>query len=367
MKRFLFTAALVCSLGLGWMGSAYCQDAVYLKGAKKPVSGLVVAESPKEIKLRGRAEPIPAEDIRDIEYNIKDPDVRIKAYRPAANAEAELQKAADDAGRLKKLDVVLGKYQALLPKVDPKQPFVRRHIVYKIALYTALKADLEGTETARILAIEKLKAFTTKYPTAWQLVRALTTLARMQVEQKDYASAEETFKAMAEAPVSEAARQDAELAAAQLSMKSGKYDEARRKLEAVAAKLPADSPAAQKARLAEAECLAATKNLPAAQDLLKKLLAQAKDPGVKAVAYNTLGYCYFLADQMKDACWAFLWVDVVFNQDKAEHAKALYYLNQVFARLNQPERARECLQALLNDRQLAGQEYQRKAQEERKK
>ena len=53
----------------------------------------------------------------------------------------------------------------------------------------------------------------------------------------------------------------------------------------------------------------------------------------------------------------------------AEHAKALYYLSEVFTALGEGERARECLDQL-NDSQFAGLEYQRRAQrdeEERNK
>jgi hypothetical protein len=367
MKNIPNFSILVCVAVLAAALPARAQDTIFLKEAgKKQLAGRIAVESPQGVKLKNQDVLIPAESIRDIEYEAPDADVRIKVTRPAYIAEAAFRSEADDKKRLPKLEAALAKYESALGKLADKKSFLFRHFVFKIAALGALKADLVGTESERIGAIDKLKKFTAQHPKSWQLIQALTILARLQVEQKDFAGAEDTLKALSEAPISQAARQEADLTAAQLSMKTGKYEEARKKLEAVAAKLPPDSPAAQKARLAQAECLAATKNTAAARQLLQGLLDKAADPQVKAVAYNTLGFCHFQDNQMKEARWAFLWVDMVYNQNKAEHAKALYYLHHVFARLND-ERAREYLDALLNDQQLTGQEYQRRAIEERKK
>jgi hypothetical protein len=358
-------AAAVCLGLVAWAGTARA-DTIYLKNSKKTLTGTIGAETAKGITFKGLKEVVPAEDVRDIDYDVKPADVRLKAYLPATLAEAKVRSATTDKERLKELDVAIAKYQAGLPKIDPAQKFARRQMAFKVAFLTAEKAELTGGAGAKVVAIGKLKDFWKKNPDCWQIARVLKKLTQMQVEQKAFDDAAETLKALAEAPVSEAVRQEAELAGAQLSMKAGKYDDARQKLEAIAGKLPKDSPAGQKARVAQAECLAAVKNLPAARDVVQKVLAEAKGPDVKAAAYNILGYCDLQADNLKEARWAFLWVDLVYNQSPAEHARALYYLNQVFSRMNEPDRAHECLEALLNDRQFAGLDYQRKAQEERK-
>ena len=57
-------------------------------------------------------------------------------------------------------------------------------------------------------------------------------------------------------------------------------------------------------------------------------------------------------------------MDVIYHQDKAEHAKSLYYLADIFAKLGEGERARECLDQLLTDQGFAGVEYQRRAAHE---
>ena len=87
---------------------------------------------------------------------------------------------------------------------------------------------------------------------------------------------------------------------------------------------------------------------------------------VKAVGHNTLGYCLYSQGQAKEALWEFLWVDVVYNQDRAEHAKALYHLWKIFSEQGNAERAQECREMLLNDRQFTGTEYQVKGAREAK-
>jgi hypothetical protein len=106
-------------------------------------------------------------------------------------------------------------------------------------------------------------------------------------------------------------------------------------------------------------------NLGAVETQVKSALAGTSDNLVRAVAHNTLGEYYLRGKQEEEAFWQFLRVDVLYNQDKAEHAKALYHLSKLFDRpRNDPARARECRDRLL-DKQFAGTEYQRRAESEK--
>ena len=96
--------------------------------------------------------------------------------------------------------------------------------------------------------------------------------------------------------------------------------------------------------------------------MLNQILKEVTDKSLKAAAYNALGVTLYDAGQPKEARWDFLWVDVEYNQDKAEHAKALYYLAKIFEDLGESERAQECRQTLLNSRDFMGLEFQRLAQ-----
>ncbi len=79
---------------------------------------------------------------------------------------------------------------------------------------------------------------------------------------------------------------------------------------------------------------------------MRQVIKDTSDKTLKAQAYNTLGVSYFNGEYLKEARWDFLWVDVVYNQDRAEHAKALYYLWKIFDKLDEKERAQECRDAL---------------------
>ncbi len=91
---------------------------------------------------------------------------------------------------------------------------------------------------------------------------------------------------------------------------------------------------------------------------MQQVNKETTDKNLKASAYNALGVSYYSGEQLKEARWEFLWVDVVYNQDKAEHAKALYYLYKIFDKLDEKERAQECREAL-SDRAFTGLEWQR--------
>src|SRR5262249_33035173 len=162
------------------------------------------------------------------------------------------------------------------------------------------------------------------------LARVLQTLAQLQLDFKDYDAAEETYRELAKSDADPEARQDAEVQALLVTVQAGKDAEAQKRLEGVIGKLPAQSPPqlpGRPARLAVAECLGYTKdrkNLARAKAEVKAVLDQSRDKALRALAYNTMGSCYYLNEQWQDARWEFLWVDVIYNQDAQQHAKALY-------------------------------------------
>jgi tetratricopeptide (TPR) repeat protein len=278
--------------------------------------------------------------LREKDYN--DPDPKKEPNRKANLAEA-IKKYAEAAAKVKEAPA-------------------KRHLEYKVAVLTARQAADDNADLEP--AIKRLRDFKTKHAQGWQIGACLQLLGRLQTESKQYADAEETYRELAQADVLGDVRQEAELLAAQVSAKAGKHEVALKKLQALEAKLPKDSKYRGLAKVAQAECLAASKKDAAAVALLRQVAADTTDKNLKAVAHNALGLVYFNQKQFKEALWEFLWVDVVYNQDKAEHAKALYYLVKVFDELEERERAQECREALISDRAFAGMEWQRQALKE---
>jgi hypothetical protein len=75
---------------------------------------------------------------------------------------------------------------------------------------------------------------------------------------------------------------------------------------------------------------------------LRSVIDRTTDPALKAAAYNVLGDCLRRdPKQKKEALYAYLWVDVVYNQDAAEVAKATSRLAELFGELKDEERAKK--------------------------
>ena len=344
--------------------SLQAQEKIFLRGKAGFDKKTIKQETARGLVVLGAKKPIPAEDIVDIEYELLPIDIRTGVYRTARKEEdASNNPKLSEAERKANLGKALEGYQAALKGLQAGQIYAGRNLEYKIAVLMARQAQEE--ERAPDQAIAKLSDFKSKHADSWQITSCLKLLARLQLEKKQYAEAEQTYKELAQANVSDVVRQEAELSAAQVSLRAGKHELARKKLQELIAKLPKDSPFIARAQIAQAECLVAAKKPDEARKILKQIVKETGDKGLKAAAYNALGESYAKAGMLKEARWEFLWVDVVYNQDRNEHARALYYLWWIFSQLNEPERAQECLDALLNDSQFNGLEYQRLAREKK--
>ncbi len=406
MKRTLLTLILVGLAAVCWTPRAGAQepDEILTRTSKgKPAyKGVIAAESPRGLTVKGVADVVAAEEIEDISFDktLKPLAARF-AYRIAEEALKKALTSTKETDRTKALAEALGKYQEALAKYeegvarkDAGPALAKGALDYKIAFLTYLQARDSGKEPALQAAVKQLRAFRTAHPKAWQTSRALRMLAQLHMDLRQFGEAEKVYRELAAAGVANEVAQDAEVQARLVTLEAGKQaraeakqletagkgEEAKQKAGEAAAKLkeaaasfeklagtlPKESPQQLRARVALAECVGTSGDLAKASDALKKVLAETKDKGVRTQAHNTLGYCYWLHSKWQDARWEFLWVDVVYNQDKAEHAKALYYLADIFARLGEGERARECRETLLTERQFAGSEYQRLALRERK-
>ncbi|MCI0381083.1 MAG: tetratricopeptide repeat protein [Gemmataceae bacterium] len=360
MPRRVFVLAALTMVAL--VAFLDANDEVYIRNKEKPIKGPIAKESARGVELKTVKEPIAAEDIAEIVYDITPVTLLVGTYRPAVTAEKNYYDPdpKKEANRAAYLVEAQKKYAETLAKVQEKG--AKRHIEYKIAALTARQAQDEGGDPDP--ALQKLIDFKSKHPNSWQLANCLRLLARLQMDQKQFKEAEATYLELAAADVSDDVKQEAELLAAQVALRAGKADVALKNLQKLMAKLPKDSKYQVRAKIAEAESLSATKKNPEAVKLLRKVLADTSDKAIKAAAYNALGACYLSTDQLKEARWEFLWVDVVYNQDKDEHARALYHLAQIFDKLGEAERAAECREQLAGDRAFLGNEYQRRAQRE---
>jgi hypothetical protein len=345
---------------LGLASASRAEETLYIRG-KPAIKGLIKSESGRGIVF-GKLS-FPPDDILDVKYEVEPIGVRLNEYNKAFLVEKEADEPGKETKKKAKLEEAAQRYEATLKGLTNNQPSAARHLEYKVAVLRARLARMDGSDPDAVIGL--LKGFKTRHPNSWQITTCMKLLAEFQLEKKQFADAEQTYRELAQSEVADEVRQEAELSAAQVSLRAGNHALAQQKLEALIAKLPKNSPFALRARVAQAECLDAAKKSPEARKVLRQLIKDTTDKTLKAVAYNALGLSYYNAGMTKEARWEFLWVDVVYNQDRAEHAKALYYLSRIFEDLNEPERAQECREAL-NDRQFAGLEYQQRLVREKK-
>ena len=102
---------------------------------------------------------------------------------------------------------------------------------------------------------------------------------------------------------------------------------------------PASDPRAKVYRIG---CDATPAKLDAALTQLQAVIDGTDDPAVKAAGYVMKGDCLRRdPKRKKDALFEYLWVDVVYNQDPIESAKATARLADLFGELKDEERARK--------------------------
>jgi tetratricopeptide (TPR) repeat protein len=338
-------------------------DDIYFKGAKTTKNKSAIAsESAKGVVLKN-GQKIPAEDIEDIFYELTtSPVLATLSYRNAFTAERDWLAAVDAKKRAASFAEAVDKYQKAAQQIS--EPRVKGHLDFKLGYLRGKKAQEDGGDPKA--AIAALNSYVKAYPNTWAVTRALTLLANLQNDSKDYAGAEQSFAELLKLDVSDDVKNDAKLQGALANIYLGKHAVAEAKLAELVKTLPKGSKAYGRALVAQSECLLATNKTDEAVGLLRAAIKESPDKSLRAVAYNALGANYYKADQFKEALWEFLWVDVNYNQDRNEHAKALYYLSHIFDRIADTDKAAQSRAALL-DASYAGTEWQRRLQKEQGK
>jgi tetratricopeptide (TPR) repeat protein len=341
-------------------------DEVYLHKAKdKPsYTGTVTKESSVSIKIDSFKNDIPAEEIRDIVYTIEPVSVMVNKYKPAMKAEQAAGAVKDLQARAKLYKEAIQLYEDAIQGLKGEQLHARRHLEYKIALVRwHMAQDLDQPELFK-KAFASLAQYRNKHPQSWQVLQCLRFLAQWHLERKEFQEAEKVLWELSQSGANESIRFDAGLAAIDALAQGGNYKDARAQLEVMLEKQPKDSPASLRIRIALVECLGYgdKTDLAEARKLAAEVLKETKDKTLRALAYNAMGVSYVKNKLWREASWEFLWVDMIYNQDKNVHAKALYYLVMVFENLGEVDRAREW-RTMLDSNLYVGTHYQRWARQ----
>ncbi len=373
MKRYLFAVTVASWAVLLWAGAGRADEVIgsltyYDRAKSKPDTinnAVIEKETPAKVVYRqgaGKSKEVSSADVMDITYEKSVGSANLPTYRRALREEAAMQDpAAGDSAKQKHFNDALAAYKELQDSAKDAAPAVLRQLRFAVARLRAQRAEDDPAQADP--AIEALSKFLKDHADGWQVGQAGRLLGKLQEAKGDLTGAQKTYEKLASLEdLPKQGREEAELLESRLLIHMGKPADAEAKLEKMAHALSTDDPEATKVQVYLAQCQVATGKREQAEKKLKELVAAPLDPAVKGLVYNALGDVSRENKQPEQAFWDYLWVDVVYNQDKQEQAKALYWLSKLFVEVkNDPARAQECRKRLLEGKDFLGMEYQKMA------
>lgn len=374
MKRLSLTFVLAGFVLFGGHG-LWAMDTVYVRqpGKKKDdvASGTIQQETSAGIKLRmdkGKMMDIPALHIRAVDYGEGiDAVSRVSYHTGDAKLERALQETTAKQ-KAKDLESALLAFRELDSNDKLRQIVsVHRYFQYRIAQTTALLAQEDAGR--RDAALAALSEYKTAFAEGWEIVPALQLLASLQEEKGDTEAASKTYTSLSDLPgISPDMKLQSQLKGARLLMRVLKFREAEERLKKVEAALPAGDPQRGFVEVCLIQSrIAQKRNLDGIEKKLEQIVRTGKDASLRALAHNALGDYYRAKGNEAEAFWEYCKVDMMYNQDKEEHAKALFYLSQLSSKppRSNPVRAEE-FRTRLKSPQFDGTLYQRLAAGEKK-
>ena len=331
--------------------------------AKKNIElkGKITEESPIKlvVKVAGSNRDIPVADLRDIEYFVGAGSK--PTYRNAVNKEAEMEKIDVNIDPKKAFEESLEAYKSLQMEIKDKDlPFAKRHIQFSIGRLLAPRAESDSTQVEP--AVQALEKFLKDAPESWQVNRAGKLLGQLQEVAGNNVGATKVYEDLvANTALPKEVRQEFEFLLARSLIQGGKHALARDRLNRIAKAVSQNDPQGQRVQVYLAECQTAAQKYDEAETELKKILNGPAAPAVKGMAANALGDCFLGSGKPEEAFWQYLWVDQLFNEDKTEHARALYHLSKLFDEVkHDAARAEACKELLLKGKEFSGLEFQKK-------
>ena len=229
----------------------------------------------------------------------------------------------------------------------------RRYFAFKEAVLSTKVADAKtgpDFEAEAKKALEKWAAVPPLSRKSYEIWPASKTAARLYAELNDYGKAAATLGSLAATPdLPKELRYEALLLQAAMNLR-GKQNAA---VDATVGQLDKDKefPTGGFRDRLNVLKVAAKVNLPASPPAsptsgedaakLQAAIDAAKDPVAKGLGYATLGELHLANGQPRDAMWAYLWVDVVYNQERDDQVLAVSRLAQLFDVMGDKDRAEQ--------------------------
>lgn len=231
-------------------------------------------------------------------------------------------------------------YEGFLKAPDLRQP-TKQFLETRLYLLRARLLE-EGDDDARMsegppLAAD-LNGYLDSYTKGWEIWPIGRALARLHADSGKFNDAARTWAKLAKSEaLSKDLRDEATLREIDALIRDGKVTEAAPKAADLAKTPPASAGAKDRLGIFQAVC--AGGDIAAAVKKIEEIIGKTKDPLARATGYAMIGELNFAAKKYRDAMWAYLWVEVVFNQDRDEVLNAMARLAVVFDALGDKERA----------------------------
>jgi hypothetical protein len=364
MRRL--TGTLLFSLV--FVGLLSGQDVIYYTDptTKKEanVTAVIEQEGPAGVKIKQGKETRLISSLDILQINYKQTKVDALTFRAPSGKLTNALKKTKPAERVTDLLDALKAFQDLAPQLR-EAPNIYRYLQFKIAEVKYHLAQDEPTHVAG--AVEALRTFAKENPAGWEVVPALKLLAQLEEQKGNTDGARQAYEDLANVPdVPKDLKQTSELLVAQLLVRGNRHADAETRLMALKGRMQANDPQLPLVTVYLVQTQMAQNKLDNVEKQLRGVLLSTGDGNLKASGHNALGDYYRLKNQNEDAFWQYLRVDVMYAQDKNEHARALYWLWKLFDKTkNDPVRAEECYNKLA-DKEYAGTEYQTRALAEKK-
>jgi hypothetical protein len=355
MNRLLVAVVLLGSGGA--LARAEMVD-VYLKDGKDFRDATLVGENVKGlvIQVGGKEQQIAAEDIEQVTYRLKA--VAVLDFRRPFTTEGNALRARGEEKK-KLLKDARDQFEDLDRKISLESANAHRYLRFKIAQTNYYLAQED--QSVRDAALASLEEYTTGFPEGWQVVPALKLQAALLEEKGDTAGAARAYQELTKIPgIPDTVKRRGEVLVAQLFIRSKQFSEAEAKLTALQKSIPADDAQRPFVSLYLAQSLIEQNKLAEVPNHLRGALKTSTDEKVRALAHNFLGDYYLKRNEEEKAFWEYLKVDMLYNQDTEQHAKALFHLTTLFDKVkNDPVRAREYV-SKLQDKRFAETSYYQK-------
>lgn len=361
MKRTL-TAAVILA-GLLVVVAARADETVeYLDrttGKTASFSGTVISDTPTGVRVKQAtmSKDIPFGDIQHIVFFSGE--VRKAEYSlPFTKIKTATEPGAKPEDRARLLKEARGHLEGVLEKLG-RDPTAKRYLQFRIAECAALLARDDPTQ--RDEAVKLLTRFKLDNPSCWELVPAVKLLAQQHEASGNLDAARGAYEELANNDrVPKEIKEESQLLVGQLYLRGGKFAEAEKSLGPVSTALPEADPRKPRALIYLTQAQVGQGNTANAEKQLTAAVANTDDALLKGLAHNALGDLYRQKKQDAEAFWHYLRVDVMYHQDREEHAKALYYLSKLYESARKDQTRAQLAAERLKEKQFDGTEYQRR-------